>query len=182
MTDVNVSRAAVAIALGVDPATVSQWRQGRAAPKAENLPLLAQLLSVSEGWIRYGEGSSVREETLLYQARVELPLRLDLMALDFERDLVAMGADATERTFAREQLRNPANAAMFLYGADGQPQSTPKQVAAMQMIIDATRDTVLIRMKARGHTPRAIEPPQGPTTPIAPPADRLGEEDVKSHG
>jgi RNA polymerase primary sigma factor len=50
------TQAALATAVGVSPATVSQWRSGSKMPSVPNVTKIADWLGVSAAWLQFGDG------------------------------------------------------------------------------------------------------------------------------
>lgn len=129
----GVGNAAVAEAAGVHKGTVSQWLNDRfpEGPTDENLKPVADLLSVTVSWLRYGSDSTptkqvAREVTIdAYAPTVRVsPVRVPGHAAGrlrkvnlFAREMARIGADDFEVDYVAERGRSYVESVLFGEGA-----------------------------------------------------------------
>ncbi|HVX40314.1 MAG TPA: hypothetical protein VHB25_12145 [Gemmatimonadaceae bacterium] len=154
----------VAAAAGVHAVTVSRWRTDAQQPEERQLEAVVRLLNergvaVSVSYLRYGpssrghEGSRVPAGNATPPAEAELPRRLELLALDFERAMVQADVDADFRRYARARLRDPELLEMYAGGHSDRAMTADEQLADYEDLIDELRGRLkrrLALLKKRG--------------------------------
>lgn len=173
MKRAGLKNPAVAAAAGVHEKTVSKWRSDAQSPEERQLAAVAELLrehgvEVSTAYLRYGvdaarpdfviqhsDGSTaVVEAKRPYNARnADLPRRLELLALDFEKEMVSADVDQDFRHYARARLRDPELLEMYAGGHSNRAMTADEQLADYEDLIDELRGRLkrrLALLKKRG--------------------------------
>lgn len=145
MAEAGVSNARLAALVGVDPATVSQWRTDKFPPSDENLAALARALSVEASWLRYGARRDKGDRS--HERPIDLPRQLQLMALDFEREALEAGADAAFMRYVRSSFRDPDYVALFGGGPDESPMTADEARDEMKAHIAELRAILKRRLE-----------------------------------
>lgn len=156
----GVDNKTLATRVGVHHVTISQWRTGKQVPPDETLERVAEVLGFPTAWFRYGgelgaDAADARTgvSPVGYNPRVseeqlaELPRQLELMALDFEREAVAAGADRHFLRYARSKLRDPYLAALFAGGHDEKPMSADEQRVEYEAVVEELRRMLKRRLE-----------------------------------
>lgn len=163
----GISQVAAAKAVGKSRQTIINWESPEATPTPdeEDLMVLARLYEVTTQDLRYGElagraAPEVRQQQTLYVrerrvnpygvAEPELPRRLELMALDFEREAIEAGADPEFMRYARLHLRDPYLMALFAGGYTDRPLSIEEQEAEYTVVIEELRRLLSRRIERLG--------------------------------
>lgn len=155
MAEVGMSNGRLAELLGVDPATVSQWRSGKFPPSEENLLAMARALDVEPQWLRSGARSEPAVARALDMSGgsgkthplVDLPRQLEMMALAFEQEALKAGADKPFMRYARARLRDPALFEMYAGGHDSRPLTAAEQRDDYAEVIDDLKVILKKRLK-----------------------------------
>jgi hypothetical protein len=97
---------------------------------------------VSDALERYSPSISVGVSDLDDQ----LPRQLQLMALDFERELVESDVDPDFKRYARARLRDPELLEMYAGGHSEKPMSADDQLADYEDLLDELRGRLKRRL------------------------------------
>lgn len=105
-------QAAVAAAAKVHPKTVSRWENNRGEPNARRLKAVAELLEVSEPWLRYGDESAplplpVPPAHAAAPQPQRLPAWLRGLVLGYVAELEAQGIAGQELQEIEDWLMSP---------------------------------------------------------------------------
>ena len=149
-----MSNARLAQVVGVDPATVSQWRSDKFPPSDDRLAAIAKALSVDPAWLRYGgaarngrAGKAGEQGGAEHERARDLPRQLRLMALDFEREALQKGADEAFMRYVRNSFADPDFVALFAGGPDESPMTAEEAIDDMKAHIAELRSILKTRLK-----------------------------------
>lgn len=135
-------------------------------PSEEDLDRLAVAYHVTKAELRYAEAFGASgtdspmpatgrermrarlDEALRVSERqyLELPRQLELLALDFEREMVAANVDAEFRRYARARLRDPELLEMYVGGHTDKLMTAEEQLADYEDLIDELRGRLKRRL------------------------------------
>jgi len=191
MAQRGMSNRALAQSVGVDPATVSQWRSGAFPPSDENLVAAARALDVSPSWLRFGTDApqglpriSPITAAMLggHTAMSDRQRRERAWIARFKAELLDMGALEEEIDAAETLVQVPEARALFRT----EPSETVG-LTAMRWLGDAIKTELQRRLAGNAPTielpdptkdrkltdqeiARAVRQAEGEQTPEATPA------------
>lgn len=159
-----------AAALGVTLMTVSRWERGQSV-KDRDLAAAANLYDAWDLLAEYVEDKrlinlvprgtlAVREDASDAYAGARradgsiiatdsLPNRLEVLAKNFEREMIRAGATNDEVDYIHFATHNPESAKLFYMGGTGQPLSLERQEKELALLMEALRVWVMARIAER---------------------------------
>lgn len=150
----RLSQAELAKRVGVRQATVSDWESRKAIPTPANVAAMAEAFGISAEELRGGGTVRVAAPAAEYRARPpELPRQLELLALEFEREMVSADVDAGFKRYARARLRDPELLELYSGGYVEGPMTADEQLADYESLIRELRARLkrrLALLKKRG--------------------------------
>jgi transcriptional regulator with XRE-family HTH domain len=187
------SQAEAARRLGVSEGTVSRKERGELPVKERDATAMERLAEEAK---RLGEmvpeapaGPSpayarpphvVRQNVATYSDPAMLPRQLRMMALDFEREALSVGADEAFLRYVRSAFSDPDFTALFAGGPDESPMTPEEEREEMQAVVAEMRALLAVRLRhARERNPEraGLEPARSDMQDDPPPGRRrIGEE------
>jgi hypothetical protein len=155
---------------------------------------IARILDVSPEWLYTGSGKLppveqrqaarpgyvLRENVATYSDPAMLPRQLRMMALDFEREALSVGADEAFLRYVRSAFSDPDFTALFAGGPDESPMTPEEEREEMQAVVAEMRALLAVRLRhARERNPEraGLEPGRSDMQDDPPPGRRrIGEE------
>lgn len=136
MRAAGLTNAALAAAVGVDPATVSQWRTNVFLPDERRNALIAAAVRTSPAWLRYGVegGGAERAEgaSPAAPALATYPRHVEGMVKRFEADLDEAPISDALRASLLGVLRDPAHAELYTARYEAGQQTVAEQRVRME--------------------------------------------------
>lgn len=134
MREAGLTNAALAELLGVDPATVSQWRTNVFQPDEKRNEIVAAAVNRAPAWLRYGvaaEPTASRAPEAISGGTVRYPRHLEGMVKRWEADLEEAPISDALRASLQGVLRAPEEVARYWTRFDEGTDTAEAQVARL---------------------------------------------------